>query len=140
MHRYMAMVSGHSSLGVAGFRVMMGIIVGIAGYLKFFGYGIAKAIENFRGYGIPVPEFFAPFVATLEFAGGILLMLGLFTRYLGTLYAIEFIVAAWVQWIALGRGYMGARLELMLIMGGVLLATSGGGRYTLDRKLGRPDA
>jgi putative oxidoreductase len=133
------MVSGHASLGVAGVRIMMGIIFTIAGYLKFFGYGLSKAIENFRGYGIPIPEFFAPFIAVLEFGGGILLILGLFSRYLGALYCIEFIVAGWVQWVALGKGYMGARLELMLIVGGVLLATNGSGRYALGRRLGRAD-
>lgn len=50
-------------------------------------------IENFRGWGIPHPEIMAPFVSGVEFFGGLLLLLGLFTRLAATPLVIVMIVA-----------------------------------------------
>jgi uncharacterized membrane protein YphA (DoxX/SURF4 family) len=69
--------------------------------------------------------------------GGICLALGLGTRYLGVLFACEFVVAAWVKWVPLDQGYMGSRLDTMLIVVALLLATQGAGKYSLDAKMGR---
>ena len=41
---------------------------------------LPRMIENFRGWGIPYPEIVTPFVSGVEFVGGILLLVGLFTR------------------------------------------------------------
>jgi putative oxidoreductase len=41
---------------------------------------LPQVIENFRGWGIPYPEVLTPLVSGVEFAGGILLLVGLFTR------------------------------------------------------------
>ena len=37
-------------------------------------------IDNFVGWSIPFPKILAPFVSGVEYIGGILLLLGLFTR------------------------------------------------------------
>jgi putative oxidoreductase len=41
---------------------------------------LPTVIENFAGWGIPFPHVLAPFVSIVEFLGGLLLLLGLFTR------------------------------------------------------------
>jgi putative oxidoreductase len=48
---------------------------------------------NMAKYGLPMPGAFAAVAATLELVGGGLLLIGLFTRWLGLLYAIEFAIA-----------------------------------------------
>lgn len=50
-------------------------------------------ILNFQDWGIPSPEIMAPFVSGVEFIGGILLLIGLFTRIAATPLVIVMIVA-----------------------------------------------
>ncbi len=107
----------------------------VHGYAKITKAG--WAVGFFGKVGIPIPSVSGPFVTLLETVGGLALIVGLFTRYLGILYAIQFLVAAWVQWFFFSKGYPGAELELMLLFGGVLLATNGAGAYSLNRKIGR---
>ena len=50
-------------------------------------------IENFRGWGIPAPELLAPFASGVELVGGILLLLGLLTRFAAVPMMIVMVVA-----------------------------------------------
>jgi len=143
MKRLIDALKAQSSVGLLLVRLMMAAILIVAGYSKFFLAGLGKVADNFTGYGIPVPAVTAPFIAILELGGGILLALGLLTRYLGMLYTVEFIVAAYVKVAIIpppGGGYTGGRLDMMLIVVAILLATHGAGRWSLDAKLGRSDA
>lgn len=142
MRKLIAALSGRGDLGVLLVRLVLAEIVIIAGYQKFFGYGLEKLISNFGGYGIPVPQVLGPLIAALELGGGILLALGLFSRYLGVLFFFEFIVAAYVKWSVIqppAGGYGAARLDTLIIVVAILIATHGAGRYSLDHKLGRWD-
>jgi putative oxidoreductase len=56
---------------------------------------LAKIVGFFASLNIPLPGFTAPFVSTLELVGGILLMLGLFSRPLALLLACNMLVAYW---------------------------------------------
>ncbi len=56
---------------------------------------LAKITAYFASLNIPLPAFNAPFVSTLEFVGGILLMLGLFSRPVALLLAGNMSVAYW---------------------------------------------
>ncbi|MBN9090428.1 MAG: DoxX family protein [Reyranella sp.] len=54
---------------------------------------LPRMVENFRGWGIPFPEIVTPFVSGVEFVGGILLLLGLLTRFAAVPMMIVMLVA-----------------------------------------------
>lgn len=56
-------------------------------------HNLAKITAFFTDLNIPFPAFNAPFVASLEFVGGICLMLGLFSRPIALLLAGNMFVA-----------------------------------------------
>jgi len=58
-------------------------------------HNLARITAFFASLNIPVPGFSAPFVSLLEFVGGILLMLGLFSRPIAFLLACNMFVAYW---------------------------------------------
>src|SRR6201984_1107964 len=58
-------------------------------------HNLVKITGFFANLNIPFPGFSAPFVSTLEFAGGILLMLGLFSRPVALLLTCNMFVAYW---------------------------------------------
>ena len=96
-------------------------------------------IENFRGWGIPSPELLAPFVSGVEFVGGILLVLGLFTRIAAVPLAIIMIVAIKsVLWDQVGSlvDLLGLS-EFAYLAIFVWLALAGAGAASLDHLLAR---
>src|SRR3981189_3765425 len=62
--------------------LIMRIIVGYTFMLTGWGKltNLAQVTENFVGWGIPFPNILTPFVSGVEFFGGVMLILGLFTR------------------------------------------------------------
>jgi putative oxidoreductase len=56
-------------------------------------HSISHVIQYFSSLGIPMPQIVAPCVASLEFVGGLLLILGLGTRLVGLLLAGNMLVA-----------------------------------------------
>jgi putative oxidoreductase len=119
----------HPGWGLTVLRLAMAIILVHAGWQKFAA-GMEAATGFFAKMGVPAPHLTGPFIAMLELIGGSLLFLGLFGRWLGLLYAIEFVVA--VHYVRPSAGWAGARLELMLLAGGLALLIGGPGRAALD--------
>jgi putative oxidoreductase len=119
-----------SGWGVAAVRVVMGLIFVHAGWNKIAaGFGVVAS--NFAKMGMPMPGLTGPFIALLELIGGALLVVGLAGRWVGLLFALEFIVAAFVVKLPT-VGFAGARLDLLLLAGGVLLFFAGSGRLSVD--------
>jgi putative oxidoreductase len=116
--------------GVAAVRVAMGLVFVSAGWSKVAA-GFGAVAGNFAKMGMPAPGVTGPFIALLELVGGALLLVGLAGRWLGLLFAIEFVVATFVVKLP-SAGWAGARLDLMLLAGGVLLFFAGSGRLSLD--------
>ena len=74
------------------------------------------------------------FIALLEFAGGIALALGFLTRLLGAMLTIEMLVIAFgLHWPA-GRSIS---FDILLAAVAFALTLRGGGRWSLDRLIGR---
>jgi putative oxidoreductase len=115
-------------------RLATGAIVGVAGYAKFTG-GLGGVATAFERYGIPLASVAAPLIAVLELVGGVLLVLGLGTRVLGTLFACEFLVTTfWVKYRLMS--WNDGRLDLMLLTAAILLLLAGPGRAAIDNRWG----
>ncbi|MGA3040208.1 MAG: DoxX family protein [Bryobacteraceae bacterium] len=56
-------------------------------------HNLAKVTDLFTSLGIPLPGLNAPFIAGLEFLGGILIMLGLGSRLVALLLTCDMLVA-----------------------------------------------
>src|SRR6476646_9018559 len=70
----------HSAVGIALLRIVLGVIILMHGWQKFFGMGIGGVTGFFTQVGAPMPGVMAPVIATIELAGGIALIIGLLTR------------------------------------------------------------
>ncbi len=126
------------ALALALLRITVGLIFLMHGWQKVFNYGFAGVTGSFTNMGIPLPGVMGPFVALLELVGGAALIVGFFTRIIGTLFMIEMIVAVLVVHLAAGffmpNGY---EFALLLCASSLALALSGGGEYSLDARSGR---
>lgn len=58
-------------------------------------HNLARITSFFASLNVPVPSITTPAIACLEFGGGILLMLGLFSRPVAFLLACNMFVAYW---------------------------------------------
>lgn len=96
-------------------------------------------ILNFKDWGIPNPEIMAPFVSGIEFFGGLLLLLGLFTRLAAAPLVIVMIVAIisakWGQVDSLETLAGFEETAYMALFG--WLAVAGPGPVSLDNLLQR---
>jgi putative oxidoreductase len=117
-------------------RFSLGAIFIPHGYAKLFGPGAAGVAKIVGAWGLPAPMAWGWFIGGLEFFGGILLAVGLLTRPVALMLAIEMIVAAigvhskiW----AWNQG--GAQYPVFLAVFCALVLVCGGGRHSLDRRL-----
>ena len=116
--------------GVAAVRIVMGLIFVTAGWSKIAnGFGAVAA--NFGKMGMPAPGITGPFIALLELIGGALLLVGVAGRWLGLLFAVEFVVATFLVKLP-SVGWAGARLDAMLLAGALLIFFAGSGRLSVD--------
>jgi len=137
MQAFIAALTSQRDAAYLFVRLMTGIILTFHGYQKVFVIGLSGVAEFFSKIQVPLPQLTGPFTGLLELGGGVLLILGLFTRLLGFLFTCEFIVATYFAWVRIGKGYSGTELEFMLLFASFLLATHGAGKYSLDFQMKR---
>jgi putative oxidoreductase len=86
-------------------------------------------------FGFWAPELMAPLSVWWQFLAGIGFILGLFTRWLGLITALNFSVALWmVHWPQDLAGWWPA---LILVFLGLLFGTMGAGRFAVDARIAR---
>jgi putative oxidoreductase len=140
MQGIVAMVAGLHHLAYTLVRCLTGLILFSHGYVKVFEWQLGGMESKFKEMGVLLPHISGPFIGLLELIGGALLFVGLFTRYLGLLFAAEFVVATYFVWVKFNERFSGSQLELMLLAVAFLLACQGAGRYSADTLLRRSDA
>jgi putative oxidoreductase len=126
--------------------LMMRIIVGYTFMLAGWGKltNLAQVTENFVSWGIPFPKLLTPFVSSVECFGGIMLILGLFTRIPAAMLAVVMIVAIRsAKWGDIDSLETLLGFEEMTYFAAFMwLAIAGPGAASLDRLLvnaaGRP--
>ncbi len=127
-------------LGYALVRVSMALLLIANGIDKMLYGGAARiAAGNITSLGFPMPYAWAWAVALLESFGAVMLGLGLFTRPIAFAMTIMLAVIAFGIMIKRGMFWTTGGIEVALLLGLVTLAfvIGGGGRYSLDRVMGR---
>jgi putative oxidoreductase len=112
-------------------RLGLGIIFIYHGYPKLF-VNTREVMGNFAHMGFP--PYFAYIAGAIEFFGGCLLIIGLFTRVAGLLIAGEMAVAV-IQvhkLFAEPRAVHNYEFPLVLALAAFTLATTGAGTISLD--------
>ena len=72
-------------------RITVGVVFMGTGWTKL--HNLPAITKNFTAMGIPAPEIMTPFVSGVEFVGGVLLLLGLLTRFAAVPLMIVMVVA-----------------------------------------------
>jgi putative oxidoreductase len=139
-------VTGKSSIIII--RLMAGAVFFFEGILKFIYAN--QGVGRFTKLGFPFPETTADIIATGEIVGGLLLLFGLFTRFVSFYFIIQMIVAVLSTKITLYLGTsplpapavapkMGiwaveheTRSDYAQIMGCLFLLIEGAGRMSID--------
>jgi putative oxidoreductase len=124
-----------SAWGVTVVRVIMAFVLIITGYEKLMA-GINRVTVAMMKNQIPFPRVMAGYITALELIGGVLLLIGLGGRWLGLLYVGEFVVVSFYVLVPI-RGWMDARLPIMLLAGALMLVVAGSGQASMDRVLRR---
>lgn len=110
------------------------------GYRKLFAAGGFSAhVRLVKGLGFPLPKCFAFVSAVTEFAGGLLVFAGAFTRVAAVLIAVNMLVALYAQKVVWKKQFlMGYEFDVVLVAAAVSLAFLGAGFFSLDVFLGLP--
>ncbi len=86
--------------------------------------------------GLPLPGFIAVIVAVMEVVGGLLLIVGLGTRWVSLWYVFEMIEIPNMGFIApQGKPGVGAELDLLLLFSALVLLAHGSGRLSIEHDL-----
>ncbi|GGI99056.1 hypothetical protein GCM10008022_04740 [Paenibacillus hunanensis] len=119
-------------------RVVLGIL--------FLAHGISKfqmGMDGVAGWfqSVGIPGFLAYVVSPIELVGGILLIIGLFTRYVSILLIIVLLGAVFTVKLSaglMGNGQMaGYELDLSFMLVALYLAVTNNTGFSLDQMLFR---
>jgi putative oxidoreductase len=119
-------------------RVALGLVLLPHGVNKLFFGDAANAARTMTGLGLDPPLVWAYFIGVVEAVGGLLMVLGLYTRVVAAAFVIQMCVIAfgvlWPKWWWGQRG-----MEYVTLMGLVSLAVffKGGGKLSLDNRLNK---
>jgi|SRR5690554_184430 len=134
------MMATNNSWGLLALRLGAGAIFIAHGAGKFGiggGGGLEGTTNMVAGLGFPVPVVFAVLLASSEFIGGMLLVLGLLTRLAAFTQVIAMAVAVFMMHWSNGlTGAGGYEWAMLLGLAAFCLMMDGAGRFSVDRMLG----
>ena len=129
----MASTRHTAAWGTTVLRIATGIIFVAHGAMKLFTFTLAGTAAFFAQAGIPFAAAAAPLVITVELAGGLLLLAGLFTRWVSLPLAATMVVA--IATVHLKAGFFlpdGYEFALLVLAATTTLALQGAGAFALD--------
>jgi putative oxidoreductase len=135
---YLSATLSQQQLGMAIIRIVTGIVFAAHGWQKLFVYGFAGVTGAFTKMGVPMPGVMGPFVALLEFFGGIALIIGLLTRLAALGLAFDMLGA--ILLVHLAGGFFlpaGYEYALTLMAASLAIAIGGPGSLSVDGALSR---
>lgn len=121
-------------------RLVVGAVMSAHGSQKLFGWfgghGFEATVNAFAGMGLKPGLLWAALAAGGEFFGGLLLILGLFTRLAALNTAVIMAVAIFTAHA--GAFFLPAGMEyaLTLLAAALVLLETGGGALSFDSKIG----
>lgn len=123
--------------GLLVLRIAVGAVFAVHGAQKLFLFGIDGTSGFLGSLGVPLPQIAAIVVILVELAGGLALLLGLGTRYVAALLAVDMVVALVTVHLANGFFVDGGGVEFVLVLlaSALFFALNGGGRLAVDRRL-----
>ena len=129
-------------LSFALLRFAFGATLFWHGYFKLF-HGVAPIVANkiLTPMGFPAPLAWAYWLGVLEFFGGAMIAFGLLTRPIALLLVIEMIIVTFGWNFRFGFFFTapggGWEFPLALLTSSILFLFYGGGRYSIDRTIGK---
>lgn len=123
-------------------RLAVGTVFLSEGVQKFL-FPAIRGAGRFIKIGLPAPEFLAYFVASFEVLCGVLLLIGLFTRYAAVPLIIIMLVAISSTKIPIliDQGFWAmahaGRTDWSMLIGSTCILLAGAGKYTLKKYLER---
>ena len=98
--------------------------------------GVSSNVENYRGAGIPWPEFSAPFAGYIQLFGGIALFVGILSRPISA--GLVVVMAGALIWVhrgeslVMGQDGSGSGFAFVMGVASLALLLTGPGRFSLD--------
>lgn len=126
------------SVGLLLVRVALAIVFVVHGGQKLFVLGHANVTAFLGGVGVPMPAVGAVLLIAAEFGGGLLLLVGLLTRWAAAALAFDMAVA--ILTVHLRHGFFlpaGYEYALTLFIVDIAVVFTGAGAYSFDAMVTR---
>ncbi|MEE4176151.1 MAG: DoxX family protein [Bacteroides sp.] len=123
-------------------RLMVGVVFISEGVQKFL-FPAIRGAGRFEAIGLPNPEFLGYFVGTIEVLGGLLVLIGLLTRFASIPLLVIMSVALYTTKLPMFslEGFWtmmhASRTDLAMTLGSLFLLVMGAGAFSFDRLLMR---
>jgi putative oxidoreductase len=135
-------LSGLQPWGAFLMRLVLGISMAYHGWDKVIparglrSHDLLSALHHYCGYvaSLGLPYWMGYVSALTEFLGGILLVVGLFTRFAALMVAGNMLVALF--YVNRHQGYSGSQYTLALIALAFMILFYGAGAASMDRRMG----
>jgi putative oxidoreductase len=121
-------------------RFMVGAVFLSEGIQKFL-FPEKVGAGRFQKIGIPNPEFFGPFVGAFEITCGVLILIGLFTRFaaIPLIFIMLVAIATTKATVLANDGFWemlhGSRTDWAMLLGSIFLMIRGGGKWSFDNSI-----
>ncbi len=117
----------YPNLGLFAIRLSLAMVFLVAGIMKLANMEMTIGFFATAGIG----AFWAWAVALVETAGGLFMLLGVFTTYAGIALSIIMVVASVLMFPT--AGFMGIQMNIVLFLISIGITLSGSGKLALSR-------